>query len=239
MSIPNRVWRRWHRWTGLLVAVPLLVLASTGLLLNHLDDLSLRQRPLPLWLAQYYGVPPLSPALGSDVGEQDWWLWADQTLYRDGTALAQCSAPFVGVVAVGALRVAGCGRELVLLSGAGEVFERLGTDYGVPIFTAVGSAPGVVLLATASGAQQFNPDTLALQPWMQDWQPQTVLRVPTALAKQLPRQQVPVELNWERLLLDVHAGRVLPLLGTLLMDLSALLMLLLAGSGVLIWWRTR
>ncbi|MGB1082273.1 MAG: hypothetical protein ACPG4D_07155 [Alphaproteobacteria bacterium] len=39
--------------------------------------------------------------------------------------------------------------------------------------------------------------------------------------------------------LDVHAGRVLPLLGTLIMDLSALLMLVLAGSGVLIWWRTR
>jgi len=239
MSIPNRVWRRWHRWTGLLVAIPLLVLASTGLLLNHLDDLKLRERPLPLWLAQYYGVPALAPALGSALSEDGWWLWADHTLYRQSEPLGECAAPFAGVVAVGSLRVAGCGRELLLLSAEGELLERLGADYGVPVFSALGSAPGVVLLATAAGPQQFNPDTLVLQPWDQAWQPQSVERAPAALAAALPREQVPAELNWERFLLDVHAGRVLPLLGTLIMDLSALLMLVLAGSGVLIWWRTR
>ncbi len=239
MAIPNRVWRRWHRWTGLLVAIPLLVLSITGLLLNHLDDFRLRERPLPLWLAQYYGVPPLSPALASAPVEQDWWLWADRTLFRDQQPLAECAEPFSGVVAVGALRVAGCGRTLLLFSAQGELLERIGSDYGVPLFAELGSAPSGVLLATATGTRLFNPDSLRLSDWQDDWQPQSVVLAPPALAQQLPRQRVPVELNWERLLLDIHAGRVLPFAGTLLMDLSALLLLALAGSGIWIWWRTR
>ena len=35
---PTRQWRRWHRWLGLAVALPVLVLSVTGVLLNHIDS---------------------------------------------------------------------------------------------------------------------------------------------------------------------------------------------------------
>lgn len=239
MSFPNRVWRRWHRWFGLITAIPLLVLASTGLLLNHLDDLQLRQRPLPLVLAKFYGVPEPEAVLGSQTNTGGWWLWADDSLYFQQHLVAPCKAPFAGVAKVGPLHVAGCGRDLLLLSDSGDLLERLGRDYGVPTFSALGTSDGGLLLQTQTGVRQFDVDSLTLDDWAGGWQPLVPVKAPDALAKQIPRQLVPEELNWERLLLDVHAGRVLPWLGTLIMDISALLMLALAGSGLLIWWRTR
>ena len=46
-------------------------------------------------------------------------------------------------------------------------------------------------------------------------------------------------ISWERLLLDIHSGRVLGSLGVVLVDLMALLFMLMAASGVWIWSRRR
>ncbi|MCK5887555.1 MAG: PepSY domain-containing protein, partial [Alcanivorax sp.] len=43
---PTRQWRRWHRWLGLLVAVPVLILSVTGVLLNHIDAFGWSNSPL-------------------------------------------------------------------------------------------------------------------------------------------------------------------------------------------------
>ena len=50
---------------------------------------------------------------------------------------------------------------------------------------------------------------------------------------------MPASLNWQRLLQDLHAGRLFGLAGQLLMDLAALLLVVLAFTGVIIWSRGR
>lgn len=44
-------------------------------------------------------------------------------------------------------------------------------------------------------------------------------------------------LPWERVILDLHSGRIFGPWGPWLMDAAAILLLFLAGSGVSIWWK--
>ena len=235
MQISNRSLRRWHRWFGLLVAIPALVLSLTGLLLNHLDGLGLRHRPLPLWLAGIYGVTEPLAVYGVHQDGR-WWSQAADNLYRDTDVVADCRGAFAGVVVTQGVLVAGCGGNLLLLSPSGELLERLGRDFGIPAFSLLGEAGDRVVVDTPSGPVQIDIESLTLKPWPDAWQPSVPQPLPATLRAALPGK-VPPEINWERLLLDVHAGRVLPLVGTLLMDLSAMLILVLAISGVWIWLR--
>jgi len=46
-------------------------------------------------------------------------------------------------------------------------------------------------------------------------------------------------ISWERILSDLHSGRILPGVGRYLFDLTALCLLYLCMSGVLLWFRRR
>jgi hypothetical protein len=63
--------------------------------------------------------------------------------------------------------------------------------------------------------------------------------LPAVLQPRLQAASVPASLNWQRLLQDLHAGRVFGWAGQLVMDLAALLLVILALTGVIIWSRSR
>jgi len=46
-------------------------------------------------------------------------------------------------------------------------------------------------------------------------------------------------LPWERVLLDLHSGRIFGRFGPWVMDLAALLLVFLAATGPWLWWRQR
>jgi PepSY-associated transmembrane protein len=235
---PTGQWRRWHRWLGLLVAVPVLVLSVTGVLLNHIESLSWADEPLPPWLARSYGVPVPEQINGSRVGEH-WYAQAGERLFLDGRAVAACSPPFQGAVTVQGLTVAGCGGDLLLMKGA-DLVERLRPAQGVPAFIRFGVAGEVLVLETDNRLLRFDLDQLesAVLP-STDWQPAPIAPVPATMLPGLQAASVPASLNWQRLLQDLHAGRLFGLAGQLVMDLAALLLVILAFTGVIIWSRSR
>lgn len=221
------------------MVLPVLVLATTGLLLNHLELLQLHQRPLPVWLASVYGIPEPEPAQGTQLDGQ-WWVFADEQLYKNDVLITECAKPYAGVVQIQPLFVVGCGQHLLLVGQDDEVLERLDSNYGVPPFKQLGVNPlGQLVLASSFGTWVFQLDQLRAEPYQGAWQAQVIQSVPDAIDVALTRRQVPAELNWQRLLLDIHSGRVLSELGKLIMDVAALLLICLAMSGVVIWWRTR
>jgi hypothetical protein len=59
---------------------------------------------------------------------------------------------------------------------------------------------------------------------------------PLAMVKRLKRQFVGTELRWERVILDIHSGRIATRLGVWVMDLAAVLMSFLALSGLWVWF---
>jgi len=235
---PTGQWRRWHRWLGLLVALPVLVLSVTGVLLNHIESLDWADAPLPPWLARSYGVPLSEQIYGSQV-DGHWYAQTGERLFMDGSAVASCSAPFQGAVAVQGLTVAGCGGDLLLLQGSEQV-ERLRPGQGVPAFNRLGVAGEALVLETENrllrfGLENLNSVVLAVP----DWQPVVIEPLPAVLQPRLQAASVPASLNWQRLLQDLHAGRVFGWAGQLVMDLAALLLVILALTGVIIWSRSR
>ncbi len=233
---------RWHRRLGVLAALFVLLLAVTGLALNHSQGLRLDQQRLNPMLARLaYGWAEADTAMGLPLGER--WLlaqggqlfWAD----RDGppapTALGGCESLLAAVPQAGLWAVL-CADRLLLLTAQGELLDQLDTLRGLPPAPqALGLLGDVLLLRHAGGLLALNIDDLSLRPqasvaavrWAPGPRPQ-----PLAAS-------VPAELHWERLLLDLHSGRLLGSWGPWLMDAAALLFIALACSGLYLARRRR
>jgi len=233
---------RWHRRLGVLAAFFVLVLSATGIVLNHTAELGLDRRFIDWpWVIKAYGDDSGNlPAF--QLGEH--WLTraANGRVYFDAQEVAPCSGKLVGAVVAGELLYAGCAEELLLITDSGELVESVNASTGLPVpLQAVGliesqivvQAGGIWWLADldlmdfshrapAGGAviRQLVPDQL-----------------PDAMRAKIP---VPDQwLNWERLLLDLHSGRVFGRVGVLWVDGVGVLLVGLAVSGIAMWWLHR
>ncbi|MGB2248363.1 MAG: PepSY domain-containing protein [Alcanivorax sediminis] len=235
---PTRQWRRWHRWLGLVVAVPVLVLSVTGVLLNHIESLGWSNQPMSPWLARWYGAPVPSDVTGFSLNDR-WYAQLNERLYIDGEDTLHCPPPLQGVVDHNGMLVVGCGQEMLLLDGNGQLVERIGAAYGLPAFTRMGGDGKSLVLDTGEGLLNFDVDQLVTSPHQGPWQASEAVALPDQLKQALINQSVPPSLNWQRFLLDLHAGRIAGLAGQLIMDLAALILIVLAVTGTVIWGRTR
>jgi hypothetical protein len=126
-----------------------------------------------------------------------------------------------------------------LLQGDQQV-ERLRPGQGVPVFTRLGVTGGALVLETESRLLRFDLEHLnRVVLAVPDWQPALIEPLPAVLQPGLQAASVPASLNWQRLLQDLHAGRVFGWAGQWVMDLAALLLVVLALTGVVIWSRSR
>jgi hypothetical protein len=232
---------RWHRRLGLLVAVFALLLAVTGIVLNHTPELGLDRRFVDWpWLTRAYGDASTDqPAF--QLGER--WLSrsADGRVYLDTREVASCSGELVGAVAANELVYAACARELLLITFAGELVESISGSTGLPApLTGIGVA-GTEVVVQATGrwwlADLELADFSAPAPGGEIISQLASARLPAEVREGIPAPAA--WLTWERLLLDVHSGRVLGRLGVLWMDLMAVLLCGLALSGIAMWWLRR
>ena len=235
---PTRQWRRWHRWLGLAVAIPVLVLSVTGVLLNHIESLSWASRPLPPALARWYGAV-LPDSLRGVSLEGNWYAQLEERLFINETNAFYCKGPLKGVVQVPPLIVAGCADELLLVAEGYQLGERIGPAYGLPDYEQLGRSDAGLILKRPEGLLRFDVNQLTSAPYSGPWQAVALRRLPQDLEQAILRQSVPESLNWQRFLQDLHAGRILGLGGQLLMDLAALVLAILAVTGSIIWARTR
>lgn len=226
---------RWHRRLGLVAAFFVLVLAVTGFLLNHSHDLGLDRVPLEnRLLRQFYGVKPEAAEAGlRHVLDSGAVLHATGGRLRlDDRDLGVCPQ-LVGIVTEKDQLLAVCSNRLWLLTPQGEVIDQADSVRGVPEgLSAVGQGPGQVLLR--QGSQRFSVDLgdLSLKP-----APATA-DSGLSWTEATPATAAP-ELNWERVLQDVHSGRLLGRWGVWLVDLMAGLFVLLAVSGLFMSRRRR
>ncbi len=232
---------RWHRRLGLLVAVFVLVLSVTGILLNHSPGLGLDRRFVDSpWLLQAYGDESADlPAF--QLGEN--WLSqaADGRIYLDTQAVAPCSGRLVAAVRADNMLLAGCSGELLLIAPDGQLIESVSASSGLPApLRGVGMADDRVVLQDADGWWLADLDALEFSvaapggSLIKQLGPATL---PRAILGSIPAREQ--WLSWERLLLDLHSGRIAGRLGILWMDLVAVLLGGLALSGIGIWWLRR
>lgn len=235
----NSALLRWHRRIGLVAAALVVVLALSGVALNHTAALGLDRRNISApWLMQWYGINSGGDLRGYEAGGH-WLSQLDGEIFFDGRMLAQAFDGFIGAVQVDNTIAAARAREILLLDGAGALIERI-TALPVPIARIGVAADG--RMAIAADGMIFTSDTALLE-WKKSgpdgvaWA--TSAPVPEKIREQIIQAHRGAGLSLERILLDVHSGRILGRYGPWLMDSAALLLLGLAASGVFGWLRNR
>ncbi|WP_430460121.1 PepSY domain-containing protein [Thalassolituus sp. LLYu03] len=228
-------WIQWHRRFGLLVAPVVLMLVITGILINHSQGLGWSTAPVySKVLGALYSIPdePVQRAfpMGTEAGDH-WLLQSGEHLYLDAQPVQHCeqllsaAAWTLGMAAL-------CDDALLLLTPDGELIERI-TDF--PPAAQLGAAAGRLTLVGRDGEWLLDDDSLEWQPLEvdADWAEEQTL--PDDLRARINAVLPLPGLTLERVLLDVHSGRLFGDWGVWLVDAAAILMLFLAFSGSLTW----
>lgn len=228
----------WHRWLGLFAALFVIVLAATGLALNHTETLRLDERHVQNgWLLEWYGIAPPDEVAAWRAGEH-WISQWERRLFLDRRDLGEFDdGPLRGAVQSGELLLVALRDSLLLLTPDGELVDRL-TEASLPgRLQAIGlDAQQRPVLITDRGRFVGDADLVSWQPTdaplRHRAQPATL---PAPLADALARQWRGRGLTLERVMLDLHSGRIFGQAGVWLMDAAAIVMLFLALSGSGIW----
>lgn len=230
----------WHRYVGLVAALFVLVLAGSGILLNHTETLRLTDRTVQSpWLLDWYGIQAPEDIAAYRVGGM--WIsqWGGQRLFVDTRPIDTPAQPLVGAIAMDGFLALGLRGEIVLLTDEGELVERLGDTEGVPAgLKRIGRANGRLVAEGAHGTYTADAELLGWKPGAPpEVQWAAAAPLPESLRSELARRYRGAGLPLERVLLDLHSGRFLGTAGVYLMDAAALLMSFLAATGVWMWLR--
>ncbi|MGD2076298.1 MAG: PepSY domain-containing protein [Gammaproteobacteria bacterium] len=229
---------------GVSAAVFAILVAVTGLLLNHTEDFQLDSRHVQAdWVLDWYGIEAPERLVSFPV-EGRYVTLMGEHLYLDRREIEGQHRDLVGAVALSEIIVVAVSGSIVLLTARGELIERLQGKDGVPAgMKRIGKdAEGRVIV---EGGHDFyrsdtdflrwekaRPDAASVR-WSSPGTPGPQLK--TALHRHFRGEVLPVE----RVLLDLHSGRFFGRYGPWVIDAAALLITLLALSGVWIWLRRR
>lgn len=230
--------RHWHARIGVLVAIFLLFLAVTGLALSHTDALGLNKQQVHAgWLMRWYGLRPSIPDRGF-VFRDGYLAVADGRWVMDGKVLAEPTQEPVGAISWGRLRGVANGQVLYLYLADGRLVDKLaGATLPAEDIQAIGTSAGKLALKTANGSY-VTDDALSWQPFTGAepvWSVEQAL--PTTATASL-KQAFDPSLSLERIILDLHSGRIFGRYGPLFMDITALVLIVLALSGLWIYVRS-
>ena len=217
------------------------LMLATGVGINHASDWALDRTALPAsWMRLLYGAT--QPGVTAVYLAGDRWAASAEVrlLIAPGEAVPLSAGEALrGVVARGEQLWAITDQQVLVLSPAqGDVFPM--ALFGVEEVSAVGHASSCALVIKAQGGLWcLELDELVAHPLdpatSVDWQQGQPVG---DLSNQVLRAFYAQELTIERLLQDIHSGRVLPG-GMYLLDALGVVLLLQIWSGLWLWQRRR
>lgn len=238
----QRLFLLWHRYMGITVALFAVMLVITGWLINHTEALRMDSRYVQAdFILDWYGIEAPDQVKSFALGEH-WISQLDDRLYLDGRPLSGNYARLVGAMKFANMLVAALNDEIVLLTPEGRLIERLGSAAGIPSdIQGIALGPDDNLLINAAEGQ-YRTDAQLLE-WHKSSVPDPEWVRPDPTPERLRNQLVETYrgsiLPWERVVLDLHSGRIFGWWGEWLIDFVALLILALAITGSWIWWKYR
>jgi hypothetical protein len=234
----------WHRYMGLSAALIAVLVAVTGVLLNHTEDFDFDSRHVQAdWILDWYGIQPPEKLLSFPLADRHVTLMGEH-LYLDRREIEGEYRDLVGAVLMGEILVVAVSNSILLLTARGELIERLQGEDGVPAgMKRIGTdTQGDLVVEGSHDLYRSDKDFLR---WQHADAPPASIRwaQPGALDPQLRvslqhhfRAEV---LPMERVMLDLHSGRFFGRFGPWVVDAAAVLLTLLALSGTWIWLKRR
>ncbi len=230
---------RWHRRAGLAAAAILILVTITGILLNHTSQLSLARHYVDQsWLMSFYGIP--EPTLVSFAQGDNTLTGDDKSqLYWGEQPLASCRGELVGVATYDAGFIAACQQELLFFDKQSSLVEKIGATYGLPTpVEQLGLCDGLPCIRTSKRVFALDVEQLSFKPLVgvsSLWSEPVEL---TASSRQaIYSASRGAGLSWERVLLDLHSGRLFGAAGVWVVDIAAVLLMFLAMSGFVLWYQ--
>lgn len=228
----------WHRRIGLLALVLVVVLAVTGIMLNHTEQIGLDVHYVQSSVVlDWYGLEPEGEpqtyrSKGHSISQ-----W-QQSIYFDGRLISSSEQTLRGVVNVEPLIVAAFENELLLLSEQGDLVERITTRFDA--ISRIGRRQGQAVLATEAGYYRADENIID---WTEIGAVGVIWSEPVSIdeteREALRRAYRGEGLSMERVILDLHSGRLFGAYGVYVMDAAAIALLWLSFSGLWVWWKRK
>jgi len=231
--------QKWHKNFGLFVALFVIFLVLSGIVLNHSQQLKLNANYIQSeWLLDLYQINPAREPLGY-LSSDSWVIQVGERIYFNDREIAKDVNKLIGIVKINNVYVVAFDDHLTQLTKDGEIIEHLTGAEGVPAgMEAIGyDNQGNVIIKAAHGYYRVNLDVLNWKEYdylEANWS--TATPVPDQLKSDLLKQYRGSGLTFERVLLDLHSGRMIGQWGVYFVDIVATLFLILACSGVWMWW---
>lgn len=230
--------RHLHRWLGIILLAPLLLLIATGIPLNHTDDLDLDRHHIDSpGLLRLYGIRPQPPDQGFQVG-QAWISQARGALFLDDRRIDEVPGSLLGAAKLDRLLIVATTQAMALYMPDGRPIDTLPVPEHARPATAFAIQDGHPTVATKAGTYRLDS---RLSDWIRGPGELTdhirARALPAGLRTRITESLAASTLSWERLLLDLHTGRLFGPLGPWVVDAAALTLALLGATGCLIWLR--
>lgn len=233
----------WHRRLGVAACLFVLILAVTGILLNHTDALKLDKIQISQpSILSLYGIPAAPPIKGIQY-KAHFFYQADHYLYADEQLIDTVEADLAGVVQrTNNNWVIATSKSLLLLDQQFRIIETLDESYGLPTPITGLTLQNNTLYIEVNSQQRFSVDADTL-----NWEPVNLDLKIFETVKTYPLEAVPNAvantlyntIPLERVLLDLHSGRLFGNVFVYIMDFSAILLIILSLSGLTIWLHIR
>jgi hypothetical protein len=226
-----RAWLwRWHQRLGVAAALAVVVICITGILLNHTSELQLAKSSVQSdWLLKWYGLEKQSQqGLTDNAGTYN----ADEkTLYLNGQYKGSCLGGLVGAAPSGLGTVMACRYEAHIFSDSGDLLDTIKPAYGLPIpIESIALCEANTLVISSAG-----------QDVLFDLESLNIKHKPNqCLGSYYELTEVTIEsstaLDWQKVIQDLHSGRIFGKLGVYLFDVAAIMLLFLSLSGFWLWY---
>jgi hypothetical protein len=233
--------RRLHRWLGLTCIAFILALSTTGIALNHTEDLQLDSRFVTAdWLLGLYGIGAPQPDSSFDIGSARVTLMGSR-LYLDDREAARNVGAIVGAASFRGLAAVATPDALLFIDSDAQVVDRIDTG---SLFSYALDYLGVlsdrIVVGAGGAAFEYDWQIGSFMPAGAGTGRIAVIEpspVPPALLARLERSYRGDGVSIERLISDIHSGRIVTRAGVLIADMAGLALIVLAATGFLIWLR--
>jgi hypothetical protein len=225
---------------GLSAAAFVLLIAVTGIMLNHSEDFDFDSRHVQTdWVLDRYGIEAPENLTSYLAGERQVTLMGNR-LYLHRTRIMGDYRALHGASYIDGIFIIAADNRILLATPPGDIIERLKVEGTVSAgIERIGvDTSGGLVVQSPAGRYRADKDFIDWAQWSGDpasvqWARAT--SVGPELKASLQRQYRNDILPLERLLLDLHSGRFFGPPGPWLFDAAALLLILLSLSGTLIW----
>jgi len=227
----------WHRRIGLLALALVVVLAITGILLNHTERFKLDESYVDSsWLLSWYGIEPKDEPVSYQVNKHVISVWQNK-LFFDDNAISTLEQHMHGAIAAEQFIVVALDNEIILLSFEGEFIERVATSISFSNIKRLGIKYKRPVIETSDPLYYMADEHIL------DWD--VVINdgvdwVEEYTLSETEREKLLVAyrgngLKLERVVLDLHSGRIFGQYGVYVMDAAAIALLWLSLSGLWVW----